>query len=133
MKLSSGIDLIKIERIQKVLDRHGDHFLAKIFSGAELERLNKFQSRQVSSRVITAELAARFAAKEACSKALGTGIGPVSWKEMEVINEPSGKPTMRLSGKAAQIADAQGFTSWSVSLTHTQDTAAAVVVCIGEG
>lgn len=132
MKLSSGIDLIKIERIQKVLDRHGDHFLEKIFSRDELERLNKFQSRQVSSRVITAELAARFAAKEACSKALGTGIGPVSWKEMEVINEPSGKPTMRLSGKAAQIADDQGFTSWSVSLTHTQDTAAAVVVCVGE-
>ena len=133
MKLSSGIYLIEIERIQKALDRHGDRFLERIFSEGELERLNRFKSRKVNPRVFAAELAARFAAKEACSKALGTGIGPVSWKEMEVFNEPSGKPTIRLSGKAAKIAGKLGYTSWSVSLTHSQEMAAAVVVCMGEG
>jgi holo-[acyl-carrier protein] synthase len=132
MNISSGIDLIEIDRIQSALDRYNERFLKKIFSERELERLNKFKSRQINPRIIAAELAARFAAKEACSKALGTGIGPVSWKEMEVLNEPSGKPILRLTGKAAQIADSLGYTSWSVSLTHSRDTAAAVVVCAGD-
>ena len=133
MNISTGIDLIEINRIQKALDRHAERFLNKIFSDAELERLRMLQSRQPNPGLIVRELAARFAAKEACSKALGTGIGPVSWKEMEVLNEPSGKPTLRLTGKAAQIASFLGYTSWSVSLTHSREMAAAVVVCLGEG
>jgi len=132
MNISSGIDLIEIERIEKALNRHGERFLKRIFSKTELERLVKFRERQVNPRLISAEVAARFAAKEACSKALGTGIGPVSWREMEVLNEPSGKPTLRLSGKAAQIAGVLGYTSWSVSLTHSRGMAAAVVVAAGE-
>ncbi len=132
MNISSGIDLIEIERIEKALVRHGERFLKKIFSETELDRLDKFISREVSPRLIAAEVAARFAAKEACSKALGTGIGPVSWREMEVLNEPSGKPVLRLTGKAAQIAGFLGYTSWSVSLTHTRGMAAAVVVAAGE-
>jgi holo-[acyl-carrier protein] synthase len=133
MDISSGIDLIEINRIQKALDRHGERFLKKIFSVAEREHLLRFQSRKPSPDLIVRELAARFAAKEACSKALGTGIGPVSWKEMEVLNEPSGKPVIRLSGKAAKIASFLGYTSWSVSLTHSKEMAGAVVVCAGEG
>jgi len=132
MNISSGIDLIEIERIEKALDRHGEHFLKKIFSVTELERLVKFRERQVNPRLIAAEVAARFAAKEACSKALGTGIGPVSWREMEILNERSGKPILRLTGKAAQIAGFLGYTSWSVSLTHTRGMAAAVVVAAGD-
>jgi holo-[acyl-carrier protein] synthase len=132
MNISSGIDLIEIDRIEKALERHGDRFLKKIFSATELERLVKFKERKVNPRIIAAELAARFAAKEACSKALGTGIGPVSWKEMEILNEPSGKPVLRLSGKAAQIAGFLGYTSWSVSLTHSNEMAGAVVVAAGE-
>ena len=132
MNISSGIDLIEIERIEKVLDRHGEHFLKKIFSVTELERLVKFRERQVNPRLIAAEVAARFAAKEACSKALGTGIGPVSWREMEILNERSGKPILRLTGKAAQIAGFLGYTSWSVSLTHTRGMAAALVVAAGD-
>ena len=132
MNISSGIDLIEIERIEKALNRHGERFLKKIFSETELERLVRYKERQVNPRIITAEVAARFAAKEACSKALGTGIGPVSWKEMEVLNEPSGKPVLRLSGKAAQIAGFLGYSSWSVSLTHTKGMAAAVVVAAEE-
>lgn len=132
MNISSGIDLIEIKRIEKALNRHGERFLKKIFSETELERLVKYKERQVNPRIITAEVAARFAAKEACSKALGTGIGPVSWREMEILNEPSGKPILRLSGKAAQISGFLGFTSWSVTLTHTEGMAAAVVVAVGE-
>ena len=132
MKISSGIDLIEIERIEKALGRHGVRFLKRIFSTTEMERLDKFKARDVNPRLIAAEVAARFAAKEACSKALGTGIGPVSWREMEILNEPSGKPTLRLTGKANQIAGFLGYTSWSVSLTHSNEMAGAVVVAAGE-
>ena len=131
MNISTGIDLIEISRIEKALERHGDRFIKKIFSPDEIQRLRRFQSRDPNPRLITAEVAARFAAKEACSKALGTGIGPVSWKEMEIHNEPSGKPAVRLSGNAARIAKKQGFTSWSVSLTHSKGMAGAVVVAAG--
>ena len=133
MNLSSGIDLIEIDRIQKALERHGERFLKRVFTDAELTPLRTKNIKTAQPRVIAAELAARFAAKEACSKALGTGIGPVSWKDMEIVNERSGKPTLRLSGRAAQIAGFLGYTTWSVSLTHSQDMAAAVVVCVGEG
>lgn len=132
MNLSSGIDLIEISRIEKALERHGERFLKRIFTEAELAPLRSKRFQTAQSRVIASELAARFAAKEACSKALGTGIGPVSWKEMEVVNERSGKPVLRLSGRAAQIAGFLGYTTWSVSLTHSREMAAAVVVCLGE-
>ena len=122
MILSSGIDLIEIGRIQKALDRHGDRFLKRVFTPAEIEQ----------ARGSTPELAARFAAKEAASKALGTGIGPISWVEVEIISKPSGKPILHLSGRARTISDALGYQNWSVSLTHTKGMAAAVVVCIGE-
>jgi holo-[acyl-carrier protein] synthase len=121
MNLSSGIDLIEIERIQNALDRYGERFLKRIYTPAEIGIAGSSAP----------ELAARFAAKEAASKALGTGIGPVSWREIETINKPSGKPILRLSGRAKAIAQAQGFDTWSVSLTHSRDMAAAVVVCIG--
>ena len=133
MNLSSGIDLIEIDRIQKALERHGERFLKRVFTDAELAPLRTKNIKTAQPRVIAAELAARFVAKEACSKALGTGIGPVSWKDMEIVNERSGKPTLRLSGRAAQIANFLGYTTWSVSLTHSRDMAAAVVVCVGEG
>jgi len=132
MNLSSGIDLIEIARIEKALARHGERFLKRIFTEAELAPLRSKRIATAQPRVIAAELAARFAAKEACSKALGTGIGPVSWKEMEILNERSGKPFLRLSGRAAQIAGFLGYTNWSVSLTHTKEMASAVVVCAGE-
>lgn len=122
MNLSSGIDLIEIERIQKALDRHGERFLKRVFTPAEVE----------AARGSAPELAARFAAKEAASKALGTGIGPISWVEIEILNEPSGKPFLRLTGRANQISRALGYQTWSVSLTHSRGMAAAVVVCAGD-
>jgi holo-[acyl-carrier protein] synthase len=122
MNLSSGVDLIEIGRIQEALERHGERFLQRVYTPAEIK----------AARGSAPELAARFAAKEAASKALGTGIGPVSWKEIETLNEPSGKPFLRLSGRARAIAQAQGFETWSVSLTHSRSMAAAVVVCVGD-
>jgi holo-[acyl-carrier protein] synthase len=122
MRLSSGIDLIEIGRIQQALDRHGERFLERVYTAAEIAQ----------ARGSAPELAARFAAKEAASKALGTGIGPISWVDVEVISKPSGKPILRLSGRAKTISEAQGFQTWSVSLTHSRGMAAAVVVCVGE-
>jgi len=122
MRLSSGIDLIEIERIQQALDRHGERFLKRVYTAAEIKQ----------ARGSAPELAARFAAKEAASKALGTGIGPISWVDVETINKPSGKPILRLSGRAKTISTALGYETWSVSLTHSRGMAAAVVICIGE-
>jgi len=122
MNLSTGIDLIEIDRISRTLEKYGDHFLNRVFTEMEIR-----QSRNKPS-----EVAVRFAAKEAASKALGTGIGPVSWKEIETLNTGSGKPQLRLHGRASQIADLQGFSTWSVSLSHSRGMAGAVVVCLGE-
>jgi holo-[acyl-carrier protein] synthase len=122
MNLSTGIDLIEISRIQRTLDRYGERFLNRIYTKAEIRQ----------ARGNAPELAARFAAKEAASKALGTGIGPISWVEVETVNERSGKPILRLHGRARAIADTLGYTTLSVSLTHSRETAAAVVVCIGD-
>ena len=122
MNLSTGIDLIEIVRIERALEKYGERFLKRIYTEGEI----------IQARENAPELAAQFAAKEATSKALGTGIGPVSWTEMETINLRSGKPEIRLHGKAAQIAALQGFTTWTVSLTHSRGMAAAVVICLGE-
>jgi holo-[acyl-carrier protein] synthase len=122
MNISSGIDLIEIGRIQKALDRYGTRFLKRVYTEAEIQQ----------ARDSAPELAARFAAKEAASKALGTGIGPIAWVEIETINKPSGKPILRLSGRAKAIAENLGYQTWSVSLTHSRNTAAAVVIAVGE-
>src|SRR5262249_62206749 len=91
-----GSDLVDIRRIQKVIDRHGDRFLSRIFTDVERTRAER--------RAKAAETyAKRFAAKEACSKALGTGIRRgVWWRDMRVVNLPGGRPTMQLSGGAPQ-------------------------------
>jgi holo-[acyl-carrier protein] synthase len=122
MIISSGIDLIEIDRIQKAISRYGDRFLNRIYTEKEISQ----------TRGNAPELAARFAAKEAASKALGTGIGIVRWRDFETINARGGKPHIRLYGKAAEIANMLGYTTWSVSLTHSREMAAAVVVCLGE-
>ena len=95
MILGIGSDITDIRRIEKVIERHGERFLARIFTDAERERA-EHRARRVET------YAKRFAAKEACAKALGTGIrGGVWWRDMGVVNLPSGRPTMRLAGGAA--------------------------------
>ncbi|MEW5868026.1 MAG: holo-ACP synthase [Chloroflexota bacterium] len=122
MKLASGVDLLEIERMQTAIVRHGEHFLQRVFTPAELAEVG----------ANPASLAARFAAKEAVAKALGTGIGPVSWQEVEVLRGPARQPVLHLHGSAARLAAEQGLTLWSISLSHTQAHALAQVVALGE-
>jgi len=96
MIIGIGNDVIDIRRIEKTLERHGDRFVQRLFTTVEQEKSNK-------RRLRAASYAKRFAAKEACSKALGTGIAKgVYWRDMGVVNLPGGKPTMALTGGAAK-------------------------------
>ena len=122
MILKTGIDLIEIQRMQSALDRHGERFLERVFTPAEIDEC----------RGRADALAARFASKEAVVKALGTGIGPVSWVEVETLHRRSGEPYLVLHGRAESIAAALGLTQWAVSLSHSREMATAVVVAMGE-
>ena len=122
MLLKTGVDIIEIPRIQAALVRYGDRFLERVFTPAEV----------AECRGRADALAARFAAKEATTKALGTGIGPVSWREVETLHKRSGEPYLTLHGRAQQVADFLGLTIWAISLSHSRDNAIAVVVATGD-
>jgi holo-[acyl-carrier protein] synthase len=122
MIVGSGIDLVEIGRIQKSVDRFGDRFLNRVYTEAE-------KAYCLRKRKGAESFAARFAAKEAGAKALGTGISfGVHWLEIEVVREPSGRPTLRFHGRAADIAARLGVVRSAVSITHTGDLAMASVV-----
>jgi len=122
MIVGMGTDLVEIERIERSIDRFGERFLERIYSPAEIAYCQ-------SKKNFAESFAARFAAKEAGAKALGTGISwGVSWHEFEVLREPSGKPSLVLSGRAAQLAQHLGVAHIALSLTHTRTLAMAVVV-----
>jgi holo-[acyl-carrier protein] synthase len=122
MIIGSGIDLIDIGRIQHSMDRYGSRFLNRVYTGAE-------QAYCLRKRNAAESFAARFAAKEAAAKALGTGISHgVSWREIEVVRAVSGKPSLRLHGRAAEIASRLGIARTTVSLAHTPAMALASVV-----
>ena len=115
-----GIDAVDVARFRGVLERRPG-IVERIFTVAERAPLEARADRVPG-------LAARFAAKEAAMKALGAGIGQVSWQELEVIRAASGEPSLHLSGRAAGRAFELGVSSMAVSLTHTASLAAAVVV-----
>lgn len=115
--LTVGVDMIEIERIQAVVDRRGQRFLDRIYTPRELSYC----------RGRIPELAVRFAAKEAVAKALGTGIRGLSWREMEVVADRRGKPTVALHGRAAERARALGVLEWAISLSHAREHALAMV------
>lgn len=122
MIIGSGIDLAEIGRIQQSVDRYGNRFLDRVFTAAE-------QAYCLRKRNSAESLAARFAAKEAGAKALGTGISHgVRWLEIEVVREPSGRPTIQFHGRAAQIAERLGVVHAALSITHTASLAMASVV-----
>ena len=122
MIVGSGIDLVEISRIQQSVQRFGQRFLNRVYTPAE-------QAYCLRKRNSSESLAARFAAKEAGAKALGTGISHgVSWLEIEVVREPSGRPTIRFHGRAAQIAHAMGVANVALSITHTATLSMASVV-----
>jgi len=121
--LTTGVDLVEITRVERVLTRYGDRFLERVFTPAEV----------LYCRARPAELAARFAAKEAISKALGVGVRMISrdginWREAEIVGDMRGKPLVRLHGRAAERAAELGLSEWAVSLSHTREHAIAFVV-----
>jgi holo-[acyl-carrier protein] synthase len=115
-----GIDIIEIARIQRTLADFGDRFLQRVYTERERDRYG--------SRI--SELAAGFAAKEATSKALGTGIRGIRWREMEVLSNRRGKPVLILHGSAADRAALLGLVDFDISLTHSRTDAMAFVVGI---
>ncbi len=119
--LRCGIDLIEISRLEDGIARFGERFLNRFFTPGERADCDDQPHR----------LAARFAAKEAVAKALGTGIGDVGWRDIEIRYGERGRPVLNLYGKAAAQAQALGLTEWDVSLTHTGDQAGAVAVAAG--
>lgn len=121
MITGSGIDLVEIARIQHAMDRFGERFLHRVYLASE-------QAYCLRKRNSAESLAARFAAKEAAAKALGTGISHgVSWLEIEVVREPGGRPALRFHGRAAAIAAHHGVVRANLSLTHTSSLAVASV------
>ena len=116
--LLTGIDMIEVQRLQLAVERHGERFLQRIFTHAELDQLHG----NIPS------LAARFAGKEAVAKALATGIGPVSWLEIEILRGKAREPILQLYGEAKQLAEQCGVTRWAISLSHTHLHAIAMVV-----
>lgn len=121
--LTTGVDLIEISRIQRVVERYGERFLTRVFTSTEI----------LYSRGHIAELAVRFAAKEAVSKALGIGVRAlardgIDWHDVEVLNDLRGKPFVRLTGRAAERAAELGLSEWAISLSHSRDHAIAFVV-----
>lgn len=122
MIVSVGVDLVRIDRVWGVLQRRGERAFARFFTAAERERC-------LCSKHPPESFAARFAAKEAFFKALGTGWGiGGAWTEVEVVSAPSGAPSLVVTGRAAELAAARGVRRIHLSLTHTGDTAAAFVV-----
>ncbi|MGB6534455.1 MAG: holo-ACP synthase [Xanthobacteraceae bacterium] len=121
MILGIGSDITDVRRIAKVIERHGDRFIDRVFTAAERERAEKRRNRVET-------YAKRFAAKEACAKALGTGLrGGVWWRDMGVVNLPSGRPTIELTGGAKRQLDAitpKGYAA-RVELTITDEGAMA--------
>jgi len=117
-----GIDTVEIARVAGVYARYGDHFLAKVFTDGEQEYFSRWADP-------VPRIAGRFAAKEACMKALGTGWSRgVRWRDVEVGREPSGKPRVCLHGEAARILEALSATEIHCTITHSRDQAMAVVI-----
>lgn len=119
--LACGVDFILVVRIEETVARFGARFLDRVYTQGELA--------YCAGR--PAQLASRWAAKEAVAKALGVGIGDVMWREIEIINTSRGAPTVALHGAAAKLAESRGLHEWAVSLTHDDGRAVAMVVATG--
>ena len=131
MKILCGTDLVEIERFKKILDRHESSFINKCFTAKEQETCNF----KAGLKGAAESYAARFAAKEACGKALGTGImsGGIGLTDIEVLTDSKGAPYLDLKGKAKERADELGVFSISVSLTHDGGMAAAYCAMLADG
>jgi holo-[acyl-carrier protein] synthase len=120
--VGTGVDLAEVDRIRAAIERYGPRFVKRVFTPREIayveRKANRFE-----------RYAARFAAKEAAMKAIGTGWrGGVRWQDFEVTNLRSGRPTLEFHGVAASVAERLGVKAVSLSLTHTASTAMALVI-----
>lgn len=126
MVLGLGTDITEVPRIQASLNRFGQHFLDRVYTPGEIAYC------EARKKTAAQSFAARFAAKEAGAKALGTGVSRgVAWRELEVVRHPGQAPRLVLHGRAAQIAAGLGITRLTLSLTHTNAVAMAVVIAEG--
>lgn len=122
MIVGTGIDITEVPRIREAIQRHGERFLQRIFTAGEIQYCESKVNR-------VERYAARFAAKEAGMKAIGTGWNQgVRWRDIEVARKPGGRPTLLLHGKAAEFAAKLGATNVTLSLTHTAEQAMAQVI-----
>jgi len=122
MPLRSGIDTIEIARLKQIRPAIRERFIQRVFTEVEV----------IQARDQNDALSGIFAAKEAVSKALGTGIGLVHWRDIEIIHLPSGQPTVHLHGKAQLVAEELGLKEWSVSISHDRNKAIALAVALGD-
>lgn len=122
MILGTGIDIVETKRIREIMEKFGERFLGRIFHDAEVAYARTMKKADL-------HLAARFAAKEAISKAFGTGIGEhLGWKDMEICRRDSGEPYVVMHGKGLDLMKSRGATAIHISLSHTDDYAAASAV-----
>ena len=120
-----GIDIIEISRIREMLERHGDRFVERVFTAREAGYCREHRDP-------VPRFAARFAAKEAALKVIGTGWRDgIAWTDVEVVNEPSGAPTLRVCGLVETRARELGILRWTISLSHSRDFAVASVIGTG--
>ena len=122
LHVSTGVDVIEIERIQSALSRFGERFLRRVYTEREVSYCRGKAER----------LAGRFAGKEAVSKALGVGIRTLRWRDIEILPDQRGKPQIHLYGKAAAIAERRGLSGWDISITHSRSDAIVMVVAWGQ-
>jgi len=116
--LSVGVDLVEVRRVTLIAERYGERFGHRVFTEREL----------ADCGMRAESLAARWAAKEAVAKALGTGFGPVGYLEIEAVQDEAGCPHVHLHGRAAALAEARGLTRWALSISHDGGMAIAFVV-----
>ena len=122
--IAHGIDLVDFDRIEQMLDRHGQRFCERVFTSRELADADKVKNR-------IEKLAGRFAAKEAVMKLVGSGWrSGVAWTDIEVVNNALGQPVVALSGKLKELADQQNVEQITLSITHTANFAIASAVAI---
>ena len=121
--IAHGIDIVEISRIAAMLEEHPERFVDRCFTEIEREYADAGDRRRAE------RYAVRFACKEAVFKALGTGWRTgISWRDVEVVREPSGQPRIRLTGRCAELAKDSGISTWLVSLSHTDTLACASII-----
>lgn len=113
-----GVDMIEVARIERGITRHGDRFYKRFFTKQEIDFCEKSPTR----------LAGRFAVKEAVGKAFGTGIGDISWQDIEIVCDNRGRPSLKLHGSAKTMAAEMGLINWEISLSHTDTHAIGFVI-----